>query len=144
MNLIVWSITFEWGINIPKSFDFDVIETLSKTWDKNVYLFWETEIESSKDFISMCKKEIWKIKNFDISISSENKIELLPYDYQEEIYEIISFEWEEVEFSEILEKLKDNESIFSVREAEVSEKFLNRIVRADNYLHNWLIYVLNI
>ena len=131
MNLVVWNITFVWNIIIPKSFDFDVIETLSKIWDKNIYLFWETEIKTSKDFILMCEKELWKIKNFDISISSEDKIEFLPYDYEEEIYELVSFEWEEVSFEEIKERFKEHDAIFSIREAWISEKFWNKIIKAD-------------
>ncbi len=131
MNLVVWNITFKWNLIIPKSFDFDVVETLSKTWDKNIYLFWETDIKFSKDFVKMCEKEIWKIKNFDISISTEDKIELLPYDYEDWIYESVSFEWEEINFDEILDRFKEHDAIFSVRETEISNKFWNRVIRAD-------------
>ena len=131
MNLVVWNITFDWNISIPKSFDFDIIETLSKTWDKNIYLFWETDIKTSKEFVSMCEREIWKIRNYDISISSEDKIELLAYDYEEWVYELAIFEWEYVDFKEILERFKEHDAIFSVREAEISKKFWNRVIKVD-------------
>jgi len=131
MNLVVWNITFEWNIKVPESFDFDVVETLSKTWDKNLYIFWETNLKSSSEFVKYCVEEIGEILNFDISISSEDKIELLPYDYEEEIYELASFEWEEVDFKEILDRFKEHDAVFSVREAWISEKFWNKIIKVD-------------
>ena len=131
MNLVVWNITFDWNFKIPESFDFDIIETISKSWNKNIYLFWETEIKSSNDFVNYLEKEIWKIKNNDLSIASEEKVELFPYDYQEEIYELVTFEWEDVEFEEIKERFKEHEALFCIREAWVSEKFWNQIIKAD-------------
>ena len=131
MNLVIWNITFEWNLLIPKSFDFDTVETMSKSWDKNIYLFWETEIENSKDFIFMCEKEVWKILNYDISIESEGKIELFPYNFEEGIYEVVSFEWEEVEYDDVKERFKEHDALFSIRECEVSNRFGNRIVRVD-------------
>ena len=131
MNLVVWNISFSWNVVVPESFDFDTIETLSKTWDKNIYLFWETEIKTSDDFVLMCEKEIWKIINSDISLAWESKVELFPYDYEEEIYELVSFEWEDVDFAEIKERFKEHDAIFSIRESWISEKFWNKIIKAD-------------
>jgi len=131
MNLVIWNVTFKWNIIIPKSFDFDIVESLSKTWDKNIYFFWETEINSSKDFLEKELKKIWEIIDYDISISTEDKIEFLPYDYEEWVYELVSFEWEEVNFEEIVERFKEHDAIFSVREAEISKKFWNRVIKVD-------------
>jgi hypothetical protein len=131
MNLVVWNISLVWNIEIPKSFDFDVIEIVSETWNKNIYLFWETEITSSEDFISMCSKEMGEIRNYDLSISTEDNIELSAYDFEEWIYELASFEWKEVTFEEIKDRFSEHDAIFSVREAEVSEKFWNRVIKAD-------------
>ena len=131
MNLVIWNVTFKWNIIIPKSFDFDIVESLSKTWDKNIYFFWETEINSSKDFLEKELKKIWEIIDYDISISTEDKIEFLPYDYEEWVYELVSFEWEEVNFEEIVERFKEHDAIFSVREAWISKKFWNKIIKVD-------------
>jgi len=37
-------------------------------------------------------KTFGELKSYDISISSEDKLELMPYDFEEEIYEVVSFE----------------------------------------------------
>lgn len=131
MNLVVGNITFDWNIIIPKSFDFDIVETISKSWNKNIYLFWETDIKSSKEFVTMCEEEIWSIKNYDISISSEDKVELFPYDYEEWIYEVTSFEWEEVNYDEIKDRFLEHDALFSIRECEISNKFWNKVIRVD-------------
>ena len=131
MNLIVWNFTLKGNKQVPKTFDFDIIESISKTWNKIIYFFWEIEISSSKDFLKYLQKEFWEILNYDISISTEDKIELLPYDYEEWIYELVSFEWEEVNFEEILERFKEHDAIFSVREAEISKRFWNRVIKVD-------------
>ena len=131
MNLVLWNITLKWNKVIPRSFDFDIIETLWKTWNKNIYFFGETEIKSSAEFMEYLQKEMWEILNFDFSISSEDKIEFLPYDYEEKIYELVTFEWEDIDFKEIVEKFKDSDSIFSIREAWISEKFWTKIIKCD-------------
>lgn len=131
MNTFAWNITLKWNIEIPSDFGFDYIESLSKTWDKNLYIFWETDLKDIKDLISFLKNKIWDLLYFDISISSEDNIELLPYDYEEWIYELTSFEWEYVDFSEIKERFLDNDAVFCIREAEKSEKFWNRVIKVD-------------
>lgn len=131
MNLVIWNITFVWNLKIPESFDFDVIENINKNWNKNIYIFWETLLDNSKDFISMCEKEIGKIDNYDISISTEDKLELFPYDFEEWLYELVSFEWEEVNFEEIKNRFLEHDAIFSIREAETSKRFWNRVIKVE-------------
>jgi len=131
MNLVIWNITFDWNMQIPKSFDFDVVESIWKNGNKNIYIFWETEIKSSKNFLSMCEKEIWSTINYDISIAWEDKLELFPYDFEEWIYEVVSFEWEEISFEEIKERFLEHDALFSIREAGFSNKFWNKVIKAD-------------
>jgi hypothetical protein len=40
MNTFAWNITLKGNLEISKDFKFDYLETLSKSWDKNLYLFW--------------------------------------------------------------------------------------------------------
>lgn len=131
MNLVVWTINLAENKNIPESFDFDYVASLSKNGEKNLFIFGETEIKSSKDFLDYCEKELWKIPNYDISIETENKILLEPYDYEEWIYEVASFEWEQVSFSEIKNRFEENDALISIREAGISPKFGNKIIKVD-------------
>jgi len=131
MNTFAWNITLNGNLEISKDFKFDYLETLSKNWDKNLYLFWETDYKTSKDMIDFFIKTFGELKSYDISISSEDKLELMPYDFEEEIYEVVSFEWEEIDFNEIKDRFLEHDAIFSIRESEVSKKFWNKIIRAD-------------
>lgn len=131
MNTFAWNITLNWNKVIPESFDFDYIESLSKTGDKNLYIFGETKIKTSKDLIKKFEEVFWELKNYDISISSEDKVELFEYDYEEWMYELVTFEWEFIEYNEIKERFADHDAIFSVRDAEVSTRFWNKIVKVD-------------
>jgi hypothetical protein len=131
MNTVVWSINLVENKNIPESFDFDSVSSLSKDWKKNLFIFGETEIKTSKEFLEYCKKELWEISSYDISISSEDNILVEPYDYEVWIYEVASFEWEQVTFSEIKNRFEESDSFISIREAWISEKFWNKIVKID-------------
>ncbi|MDQ7010032.1 MAG: hypothetical protein Q9M94_07115 [Candidatus Gracilibacteria bacterium] len=131
MNLVVGTINLEKNENIPESFDFDYVSSLSENGEKNLFIFGETEIKSSKEFVEYCEKELGKITDFDISIETENKIILEPYDYEEGIYEVASFEGEQVNFSEIKNRFEENDTLISVREAGISPKFGNKIIKVD-------------
>ncbi len=131
LNQIVWTINLIENKAIPESFDFDYIASLSKNWEKNLFIFGETEIKTSKTFLEYCEKELWKISSYDISISTEDKILLEPYDYEEWIYEVASFEWEQINFAEIKARFEENDAFISVREAGISPKFWNKIIKVD-------------
>lgn len=131
MNTLAWNITIDWNKVVPKNFDYDFVESLSKTWDKNLFIFWETWIKTSKELIESIEKTFWKLKDYDISISTEDKIKLLPYDFDEWFYELASFEWEEVDYEEITDRFAEHDAIFSIREAWISPKFWNKIIKAD-------------
>jgi len=92
---------------------------------------WETTYKKSDDIVKILKEQLWELKNYDISIFGEDKIELFDADYEEWFYELASFEWEMVDYNEICERFKDIENVASVREAEISERFWNRVVRVD-------------
>ena len=131
MNIVVWTINLKENKNIPESFDFDYVASLSSNWEKNLFFFGETEIKTSKDFLEYSKKELWEISDYDISISSEDKILLEPYDYEEWIYEVVSFEWEQINFSEIKKRFEESDALISIREAWISKKFWNNIIKVD-------------
>lgn len=131
MNIFVWNIAINSEEIDDKDFEFDFVENDTGNWTKVIYVFWETELETSKDILKMLEEKFWAIESYDISISSEDKIELLPFDYEEGIYEIASFEWAKVTYEEIRERFLESDVVFSIREAEYSEKFWNKIIKVD-------------
>ena len=54
MYSFAWNVTLVWNKGIG-DLDFDYIESLSKDGNKNVYLFWETDIGSSQKFVEFLK-----------------------------------------------------------------------------------------
>lgn len=129
MNIFSGNITLEWNKKID--LDFDYIENLSKSWDKVLFVFWETELKNSQELQKMFEEKLGKIKNYDLTLSSENNLEIIGESYEEGVYELATFEWEEVSFEEIFDRFKDFEEVVCVREAEVSEKFGNKKIKVD-------------
>lgn len=130
MNIFAWNVTLNWNKEISLK-DYDYIANLSKTGDKVIYIFWETLLKKSDDIKRLLEEKLWKIKNFDISISTEDKMDLINSTYEEWVYELATFEWEQVDFAEINERFKWFEEVVSIREWEVSEKFWNKVVKVD-------------
>jgi hypothetical protein len=130
MNTFAWNIVLKWN-NIIKWIDFDYVENISLNWNKVLFVFWDTELKTSKELEKMLKEKLWEILFFDIGFSSEDKITILWDKYEEWVYELTSFEWEQVNFEEIVDRFSDFEWVISVREAEISNKFWNKIVKVD-------------
>jgi len=131
MNTVVWTITLDGNDLVPEAFDFDIVESLEKSGNKTIYFFGETECKNSEDFLAESKESLWWILHYDISISSEENVMLDPFDYDEWIYEVASFEWEQVTFGEIKTRFGEVKEVMSIRECEVSKRFGNKIVRVD-------------
>jgi hypothetical protein len=130
MNTFAWNITLNWN-KVISWLDFDYVANLSKTWDKVLFVFWDTKLNSSTEVIKMLEEKLWELKNHDISISTEDKMELINDTYEEWVYELATFEWEQVDFAEILDRFADFEEVVSVREAEISNRFWNKVVKVD-------------
>ena len=82
MNIFAWNIVLKWNKSI-KWVDFDYIENLSKTWDKVIFIFWETNLKTSNEVVEMLKEKLLEFQNFDISISSEDKMDIINDTYSE-------------------------------------------------------------
>lgn len=128
MNKFAWNITLKWNPKVD--LDFDFVESLGKTGNKNIFVFGETD-ETTKDWILKFFEEKFEVLNSDLSIETEEKIEIIWESYEEWLYEVASFEWEEVDFKEIFERFEEFEEVVCVREAWVSEKFWNKIIKVD-------------
>ena len=130
MNNFAWNVTLKWNKAISW-FDYDYVANLSKTWDKVVFIFWETELKTSNDIVKMLEDKLWELKNHDISIETEAKIELINDTYEEWVYELATFEWEQADFAEILDRFQDFDEVVSIREAEISNRFWNKVIKVD-------------
>lgn len=130
MNTFAWNITLSWNTTIPK-LDFDFVPNLSKNWDKVLFIFWDTELKKSSEIVEMLTQKLWELKYHDISISTEDKMELVNDTYEEWVYELATFEWEQVDFAEIYDRFQDFEEVVCVREAEDSLRFWNKVVKVD-------------
>jgi len=82
MNIFSWSVTLTWN-KVISWLEFDYVENLSKTWDKIIFIFWDTELKKSTEVLDMLREKLWVLKNYDISISSEDKMELIHSTYEE-------------------------------------------------------------
>lgn len=130
MNTFAWNITVNWNTTISW-LDCDFIANLSTTWDKVIFVFGDTELKTSAEVLEMLRNKLGEIKNYDISISTEDKMDIINSTYEEWVYELATFEWEQVDFNEIMDRFKDFEEVVSIREAEVSSKFWNKVVKVD-------------
>ncbi len=130
MNTFAWNIILNWN-KVISGLDFDYVANLSKTWDKIMFIFGDTELNSTAEIIDMIEDKLWDLKSYDISVSSEDKIEIINDTYEEWVYEIATYEWEQVDFEEIIERFEDFDEVVSIREWEISEKFWNKVVKVD-------------
>ncbi|NVP17311.1 hypothetical protein HUU51_01205 [Candidatus Gracilibacteria bacterium] len=129
MNIFSGNFTLKGNKKID--LDFDFVETISKSGDKVVFVFGETELKTSKDLLLHIVEQVGELKNYDLSISSEEKVEIINLAYEDGIYELATFEGEEVSFQEIYDRFKDFEEVVSIREVEISDRFGNKKVRVD-------------
>lgn len=132
MNKIAWSILFEKQIDFVIE-DLFFVETSNSDWTFNYFLYWKTYINTSLEMISKLEKMAWiKSINYDISISTEDSLEIYQEIKIDWIYTITSIEWAAENFDSVVSKFSDSSPyIISIREAESSNKFWNRIIKID-------------
>ena len=75
--------------------------------------------------------EKFEILNSDLTVEMEWKLEIIGESYDEGLYEVATFEWEEVNFDEIFERFSEFEEVVCVREGWISEKFWNKKIKVD-------------
>ncbi|MDD3646300.1 MAG: hypothetical protein PHH06_02730 [Candidatus Gracilibacteria bacterium] len=129
MNIFAGNFTLNGNRKID--LDFDFVESISKTGDKIVFVFGETEVKTSKELLEYISSSVGEMKTYDLSISSEEKVEIINLAYEDGIYELATFEGEEVSFDEIYDRFKDFEEVVSIREVEISDRFGNKKIRVD-------------
>jgi hypothetical protein len=134
MNIFAWNITMSWNQNLDfnnSEFRANFSEFKINISMKVIFFIWKTQLKTSEEVVNLFKKILWELKNFDISISTEDEIEILNNFSGEWIYEVVTFEWENVTFEEIKKRFEDSEDVISIREAEASKRFGNRTIKVD-------------
>ena len=127
MNIFAGTFTLENAREIPE-LDFDIIAI----WNNSYFIMGADEsLESSKDVIKFLETKIGKLKFHDISIESEDQLEILTSEYEDGTYEMVQFEGENVSFEDILERFADSAEVVCIREAQESKLHGNRIIKAD-------------
>jgi len=133
MNYFAGSITFTWNVKLSfKDRSFNFVKNMTKDKNSNVYFFWETEKETSKDLLEYFKEIISKdVLTYDLSIESEDKIEIFEDEQIDWEYNIMSISWINTIFEDILENFQDGEEVICIREAENSKMFWNKVIKVD-------------
>ena len=130
MNTFIGTITYT-GNHALDHIDADCLEI--NAGDNNVlFLSGNTEYTQTSDLIDDFKKNVTWLVSWDISLSTEDELVVLNPDIEEDgLYECVSFEWSQVEYTQIVDRFHDIPEAMSVREAESSQKYGNRIVKVD-------------
>ncbi|QFR39365.1 hypothetical protein A9Q91_03980 [Candidatus Gracilibacteria bacterium 28_42_T64] len=128
MNTFAGTITFEGGVDVSKMNCKKLVVDGENT---TVFVFGDTKIENSKDLVEDFET-YGEMISHDLSISTEDNMNILNTDFDAEgLYELASFEGLEIDIRDISERFLDAFEVISVREAEESKKFGNRIVKVD-------------
>jgi len=127
MDIFAWNFLLKNKTDYP-DIDYDILQT----GEKSYFIMWADEsITSSKDVITFLEKEFGPLESYDISIESEDALEVVSSEYETGDYECVSFEGPQVDFADILERFADSMEAVCVRECETSKVYGNKIVRVD-------------
>jgi len=132
MNKAAWNITFEKKVKIDIENIF-FVETINPDWTYNYFFYGKTYDNTSQTILEKIEdKAKAKSVNHDISISTEDKIDIYFDEQIKWVYTIISIEWKEETYETVLEKFSESSDfIVSIRETENSPRFGNRVIRID-------------
>lgn len=127
MIIFAGNVTFSDIVSL-EDIDIDTIQS----WEKTFFIMGALEeVESSKDLVSFLNKHVWGLTHYDISIESEDELEILSSEYEQWVYECVSFEGADTSYEDILERFAESSEVICVRTAEDSHKYSNKIIKAD-------------
>lgn len=130
MNNIAGSISYTWEINLESELSIKYVVNKIKNDFYNIFLVWNTNINSSLEFLENFRWKLnWKILGYDISISTEDKINILNNWNLEWKYSFLAINWSN--FDDVLNKYSYMKNIISIREAEESKVLWNRVIKID-------------
>lgn len=127
MNIFAGNFSLEEKTTTPE-LDFDIIQT----WEKSYFIMWADDgLDSSKNVVDFIENFFWKLATHDISIEWEDQLEIISSEYEVWAYECVSFQWPEVSFDDILERFAGSSEAISIREAEESKVYGNKVIKVD-------------
>lgn len=130
MNKFAGTLTFTGEVEVNKIQDKHLVVKSQDSEYTTIFLLGNTKHETSEELIK--SYNIWELYAYDISISTEDNMTILNNEIDKEgLYEVASFESSEADLRDIIERFQDSFEVMCVREAEESEKFGNRIIKAD-------------
>ncbi len=128
MQTYAWNIEFiSEYTDVPQINSTDIIQISPKVF----FVLWEADVTDRESLLVFLETHIGPIESYDISLESEDNMQIFANDYIDGVYESVSFEWPVVSFADIVERFADTESVVVVREAEESELYGNRIIKVD-------------
>jgi len=133
MNYFAGSITFAWNVTLNfKNRTFNFVKNMTKDNNSNVFFFWETTKKTSSELLDFFKEVVsGNVISYDLSIDSEDKIEILEDEQIDWEYNVMSISWISTSFEDVLENFQEWEEVVSIREVEDSKIFWNKIIRVD-------------
>lgn len=132
MNKVAWNITLETKVNFEID-DLFFVESGNLNWTYTYFFYGKTYINSSEELLKKIEEKVAvKSINHDISISIEDNIEVYTDRQIDWIYTITTIEWSEENFDSVINKFAESSPfIISIREAESSSIFWNRVIKID-------------
>jgi len=128
MNIFAGNFSIARGLSEIPNIDFDII----KTWETSYFIMWaDDDISNQQWVLELIEKHFWEIIHSNISIEWRDELEILNSEYEQWVYERVSFEWPNTNFRDIIERFSDSEEIICLRESGKSEIYGNAIVIAD-------------
>ena len=82
MYKFAWNITVKWNPKVE--LDLDFVESLWKSWNKNIFVFGETEFPTSKEILENFSEK-FEILNSDLTVEMEWKLEIIGESYDERL-----------------------------------------------------------
>jgi len=131
MNNFAGTVTFKKEIDTKKIQEKYLLIETEESEFTTLFIFGKTPLETSDELIEQFET-LWELEAYDISISTEDNMKMLNNEFEKDgLYEVASFESPAADLRDIIERFQDSFEVICIREAEESEKFGNRIVKAD-------------
>ena len=132
MNKFAWSIVYEGLLTdeVLDELEYTCHPTYLESGDTCLLVFWNTKQEGRASLEKQLST-LGPVKYIDLSVEWEDKIMLLNKQIEWDVYETVAFEGIEICYEELIERFGESYEAVAIREAEISPKFWNRVVRVD-------------
>ncbi len=128
MNIFAGSFSLKDTTTEIENSDFDLVSAENGTY----FCMGEIELGTSKEVLEYFTKEFGEILCYDISISTEDEIEICSEEYfTDGVYECVSFEGASIDIETLSERFEWVDEVISIRQAEQSKRHNNRIIKVD-------------